>query len=393
VVLVVIQVALAGCSASPAKAAKPTATTPHVTPTPQPYNLNGPFVTAQQAWGNVHIIHLTTDMGNNLVFISEQVASPDGQWLVGSIEPRTFPNVTNALSSIALYNVHTSRVVRVHTLLNPLSQVLSASIDDHWLVWSEADDNPTFYDWTMFAYNRQTGQVTKLGQAVRVNGQPIAGSYLSPVVSQDEVIWSEPIAPVVQNDSSTLKNNVTYLENLAAGTVTTLATAAIGAYLELPWALWGTYTPSGSGYILFKNLVTGEVRQLQQEPATIVIHGTSAAYDDSNSVYLIDDFTKTPVTGVQIAAPTDAAPHLEFVTLDDRFVAWRAQTGTPTLYDRIHKRIIRLATYPDFSNASAISDPILEGGLIVWPDPVDVLSSNGLQSTTLNIIDTRTLPA
>ena len=125
----------------------------------------GNALTLKEAWGNIPILSLPTDIGNNQALVFEQAATPDGQWLVGSIVPRDFEQNATQPSYLALYNIHTRQIERIHALLAPKSQVLGASIDDHWIAWSEADDQPTFFDWTIFLYNRDSGQTRELALA------------------------------------------------------------------------------------------------------------------------------------------------------------------------------------------------------------------------------------
>jgi hypothetical protein len=43
----------------------------------------------------------------------------------------------------------------------------------------------------MFAYNRHSGEIRRLGQAVKdANGRAVPGPFSGPVVDHDQVIWS-----------------------------------------------------------------------------------------------------------------------------------------------------------------------------------------------------------
>ena len=401
-----IAVLLLGCLAAPfglagCDTARATQTPPTPTTSPIPTS-SAPAPAAElslaAAWGNVPIVRLPTDMGDNRFFVFENAVTPDGQWLVGVVEPRDFLTNTTRLSYLALYNVHTRQINRIRALLHPQSQVLGASIDDHWLAWSEAPDQPTFYDWTMFLYNRDTMQVTELARAPRgPDGRAAPGPTTPPVVSGGHVLWSQPLAPITQGDDASLNNIVVRLEDLATGQVTTLATRAGQSTLAWPWAAWGQITTGGGGYMTLKNLVTGQERHLPRQPATLALSGTSVAYDDTTAVYLIDDVTAgtDPTTagpGVEIARAANEAEHLEFVTLNDRLVAWRQQVPQPPVWDRAQHRIVRLPT------TNGESESWVGGHTLIWFEPEPQAQTqqderNGLNPlVTMNVIDTTSLP-
>lgn len=396
-VCLAVQLALSSCSTTAPTTIKVTAT-PHVQLATTPWSLPLPALPLASAWGNIPITHLGTDMGDNRVFIFENAASPDGQWLVGVVEPRDFIANTQRLSYLSLYNVRTRQVARIHALLQPQSQVLGVSIDDHWLAWSEATDQPSFFDWTMFLYNRDTGQITQLARAPHdATGHAAPGPNTPPVVSKGHVIWSQPLAPITQGDDASLKNVVVRLEDLATGQITTLATRAAMSTLAWPWAAWGQITSGTEGYITLKNMLTGQELRLQQQPATVVLCGPSLAYDDTSGVYVNDDVTTNAGSGVvnpgvSIAAPRNVAEHLEFVTLNNRLVAWSQQIEQPPVWDRLLQRPVLLPT------TNGKSDSWVGGRTLVWfePEPQSQVTQderNGLTPLeTLNVIDTTTLP-
>ncbi len=232
-------VALAGCAGSTASVT-PRATvtpTPRFTPLPtSPPEPNQTPLTMQQAWGNVAVSTLPLVVDPNRYFIYDNVATPDGQWLVGVNQACNFIQNPGLPSYAVLYNVATRHLLTMQQLQQTQSQVLAASADANWVVWAEADDPPNFSDWTMFAYNRHTGQVQRLGQAVKgANGQAVAGPFSGPVVDQDHVLWSQVTAP---GSGTNTQNSVVRLEDLTTGTVTTLATDAGGVAISWPWAAW-----------------------------------------------------------------------------------------------------------------------------------------------------------
>ena len=376
---------LAGC----ATVSVPARGTPTATTTAAPtVALPLPPATLQQAWGNVTIHTLPSALADNRVFVFENAATPDGQWLIGASEPRDFISNTTRLSYIVRYSVATRQLVTIHPLLHPKSQMLALSVDDNWIVWSEADDQPAFSDWTLFAYNRQSGQTRTLAQAIRANGQPVQGSAPLPVVSNGRVAWGQAIGSV---SPDTLSNAVVRMENLATGQVTTLATKAGNPYLAWPWIAWGQITTGSDGYVTLKNLENGQSRQLQAQPASLGMVGTSLAYDNTTSVYLITDITQGMESARMLATATNEADHLQFVTLNDRLVAW-SQDSVTQVWDRAERRLVTLPV------TNGQSDSWVGGRTLVWLEPEsqaqqDQDSRNNLiPAPTFNVIDTASLP-
>ena len=396
-------VTFAGCASNTVRSSQATPTLTPTTTLPAPTaTVLCPYcfapLTLSQAWGNPAIRSLPSALPGNRVFVFDNAVTPDNQWLIGADEPRDFiTNAGNRPSYLSLYNIQNGQLVHLRALLHPQSQVLAASADDTWVVWSEGDDQPNFFDWTLFAYNRQTGQVQQLAQAARAGGQPVPGGYPIPVVDAGHVIWGEALGPV---GPSTLDNAVVRMEDLATGQVTTLATRAGIPNLAWPWALWGQFTSTagtdGTGAIVITNLSTGQTEKLAQQPASISIAGTSLAWDDitstlqtgsSTTVYLLEDFTKGTNAYVVLTTGFDQ----QYATLNDRLVGW-SQSGVTQVYDRAEHRLVSLPV------TNGESDSWVGYHTLVWPEPESKAQQdydtqhNLIPAPTWNIIDTSTLP-
>jgi hypothetical protein len=344
--------------------------------------------TLQKAWGNVTIHALPSALADNRVFVFDNAATPDGQWLIGTNDPRDFINNTTRLPYAVLYHVGTKQIVTMRALLHPHSQILAASADDHWVVWSEADDAPDFFDWTLFAYDRKSGQARQLAQATLDNGQPVHGPSPMPVIDHGKLVWGQPIGLV---SPDTLDNAVVRMEDLATGQTTTLATKAGNPYLAWPWVAWAQITTGSNGYVALKNLATGQTQHLQEQPSSMEIAGASLAYDDTTSVYLISDIAQGTDNQQSLATAANQVDHLQFVSLNDRLVAWSQNTVTQ-VWDRVQRRLVVLPV------TNGESDSWVGGRTLVWLEPEskaqqDQDSRNNLIPTpTFNVIDTTTLP-
>ncbi|MGZ6390443.1 MAG: hypothetical protein ACXWQZ_14425, partial [Ktedonobacterales bacterium] len=267
--LLAVTLLIAGCS-SPFGA--------HTAPAPSPsksatsLDASIPTVTMQQAWGDIQPLQIPTALPDGRVFVWESAATGDGQWLVGESELHDFLDNTTQPEFLVLYNVTTREVRTLHQLLHPQSQILGVSLDGEWLAWSEADDQPNFFDWTLSVYNLRTGQSHELAQTVREGGKPVPGPAPFPAVSAGHLIWGQAVAPV---SAAAIDNAVVKLADLTSGRVTTLATRAGNPELAWPWATWGQVgAASGEGYEQIVNLETGETHRLNAKPASLSMAGT-----------------------------------------------------------------------------------------------------------------------
>jgi hypothetical protein len=359
-------------------AATPTSPITAWTPTPP--------VQLAQAWGNVNVVRLPLGYADNQQFVFEQAATPDGQWLVGEIEPVDILNNQTIVPQIALYNVATRQIRPIHQLLHPQSQIGTVATDGQWLVWSEAADQPSFFDWTMFAYDMQTGTVQMIAQAPMANGQPAPGPHSGPIVSNGYVAWSQPLAPVTQGDTASLKNIVVQLKNLSTGSVTTLATSAGEVAFSWPWVAWGQVVSATGGYVEIQNLVTKARQQLNAQPTSLALNGATLVYNTTFSdIVMIEDISK-PLTGQTVFETSSPTPtYIQFPSISTRLLAWNESSGSPVplVWDRVQHKTITLPT----TSASQIYEAWTGGSLLVWDD------TNPTPSGTLCMVNTSDLPA
>jgi hypothetical protein len=358
-----------------------------------PYQV--PALSMRAAWGQVAMRSYSASLPDHHHFVFEDAATPDGQWLVGVIQPDEFSDKSVAPSFLALLNVASGQIVTIRQLLHPQSQVLGASADDHWIVWSESNDVIGYSypgaSWAMFAYNRQNGQITQLAAPARVNGQLVQGGDPAPLLDRGHLLWSQAVGPV--GPTGNLTNLVVRLEDLASGTTSILATSAESAALAWPWATWDQLTPGANGSssiagITLKNVVTGQTVTFDQTFYQVELYGTSLVYTDYASVWLLNDFTRRgEVDGLPAGQQTVfsggaySAVHPQFPSLNDRLVAWSSYVTTQ-VYDRAARRLVAMPS----PNGPAYT--WVGGRLLAWLAP----GPNGNGQMTIEIVDTSTLP-
>lgn len=345
-------------------------------------------VPMSQVWGKVSVRKLPRVLANNYIFIFEQAATPDGQWLVGNSVPRDFPNNGTTPSYLVLRNVATGQVQTIAQLLTPQSQVDAASSDGEWVVWTEFVGITSTSDWTLRAYNRATRQLLQLAQVTKnAQGQPALGPVPSPVVDHGIVVWSQGLGPV---GPQTLSNAVVREEDLSTGAVRTLATSATYVTMSWPWAAWAQVESSNSGVIQFKNLLSGQTARLNDQPSYLVLQGTSTAYvDKDGSLNLIDDVTRDTPSTQPLAYPTE---YFDFPSISDRLIGWN-QNSAAVVYDRLLRCFVALPLVN-----SKISATFVSPHLLYWEDAEPAVQQQQDDQAhlehggTIYIIDTSSLP-
>lgn len=381
----VCMVGLVGCGAITKHASTPPATKATAAAT----SARTPL-TLRQAWGKPTIHSLPLLLGTDRAFVfplSNGAATPDGQWLIGASQPRDFYTKASAPSYAVLYNVVTQQVVTMAQLRTSRSQIVGASADSDWVVWMEADDSPNYFDWTLYAFNRQTTQVQMLAQATKdASGSPVPGAFSGPFVDSGHVLWAQPKGDVSQS----IDNLVVREEDLSSGQTQTLATGDLVWGLSWPWADWGSVAPKANSTTL-ANLATGQ-RLTIPTTGIVALSGTSVAYlPDLSTIDILDNFTRGTSTPLTLT-PTTGVQSSWYLSLSQRLVAWSPTSGLTSsraiVYDRQLRRYVSLPTTNGGEGMTWTG-----GHLLVWTDPQPISNPSGLDPAgTIDVIDTSTLP-
>ena len=326
-------------------------------------------VPAATVWGQVDAVRLPIPLGGGRHFVFANAATPDGRYLIGTRQPDDFQPAGGhgKAGEAVLYGMPGGEVVAMATLSAPNSQVMSASADDRWVAWIEADDQPYFFNWRLRAYDRSTGRVRELARAELDAGQPLKGPLSFVAVSHGIAMWGQGLGgPATPGD---MGHAVVRRAALESGAVSTVASSAGWPALSWPWAAWVVFD-GDSAHVEVQNLETGASSRLEVRPSLLALDGDSLVYGDSDSagIWLVDKVGDTGL-GRLIARGPDKTAALEWPTLNPRVVAW-AQNGTSIVYDRLLDRLVGLPVQNGWSSSTA------SGPLLVWEEmrpgaPVD----------------------
>ncbi len=318
--------------------------------------------TLAQAWGAPHITRLLEGLPNDEMFVFENAATPDGQWLVGEIEPRDLLDNQTVIPAIALYNVTTGAMRSIQPLQHPQSQIEQASTDGRWLMWSEAVSQQSPFDWRIYICDLQSGATRLLAQAPRVNGQPDSGPNGGPVISNGRVVWSQPLAPVDAND---LRNIGLKMEDLSSGVVSTVATGVGEFTFSWPWVAW-TQADTSNNELSVENLATHALQRLTQTAAAPTLDGSSLAYNYYTYVNLISDVSDMGAGQTIYTPPPGSNAHPVVTSLSARLIAWSDSSypPIPLLFDRAEGVYVTLPA----SASAPVYQAWTSDTLLVWSE-------------------------
>ncbi|HEX9068522.1 MAG TPA: hypothetical protein VF807_07105 [Ktedonobacterales bacterium] len=293
-----------------------------------------PEQTMSQAWGSPAITRIGTALDAAHRFIFGRAITPDGVWLVGSIEPRLVFGVTRETPTAVLWNIHTREITTLHKMSTIRSQLTGAAANDRWIVWAELQDALRSPDWAIFAWNRATGQLAEVAHDPQVDGVALAGSPPSPALQDDTVIWSQP----EQVPGEAGYPLVAHTHNLV-----TQADATLVAHAYLPQLVGQAlaWLPDSTAFsAAVSDVGMRRIRGLPGEPSHLALHGLSLALCDDKTIRLVNDVS----TGAPLAATISRLTlprQCGDISLSARLLAWE-DDPSPVVWDRVLSAMVRL---------------------------------------------------
>lgn len=351
-----------------APAAEPT-TAASVAPSPSP--IRPRVIRMAEAWGDVPVLSVPTDMGHGRHFVFGGAATPDGTWLIGTSQPDGFDiegPVTWEPGDVVLVRVADGAVRTLARLTSPRMQIGSVATDGRWVIWREDDHGPSAHPSRVRLHDRETGETRDLTREARRAGASLLDATLA---GDGHLVWAaapgsspggiEPHAAIVQ------------MEDLDTGEVTTLAERAdhpVGSWPWIAWALTGR-TDGDPVLVTVANVETGHRVPLDMTYPTLALDGASAVFGtmEHHMVCLVDDLAATVAARPILADPD--VDH-EWLSINDRAVGLAQRSllrelgKEPTqVYDR---RLDALVDLPMIVGSSAT---FAVGPLVVWMTPTE----------------------
>lgn len=240
-------------------------------------------------------------------------AAPDGRHLFGELYTNTWSGIVRATSSSLTYN-------RVFRFTGRQDQVELAAFDGRWLVWSVGHSFATYDDWDLYAWDAHTHRTTHIATVPRINGHPIPGPIVAPVVDHGVLAWTQ---------STPTGNTILHLYNLRRESDHILATGHPGPpVFAWPWIVWEQASgPGRPEPLVFASATTGKIVATPSPVARV----RTAAFlsgspnmlawvsSDLRSVWLWSSHSRRPIKVFSVPQG-DAA---QFPSLGEAILTWQ----------------------------------------------------------------------
>jgi hypothetical protein len=137
---------------------------------------------------------------------------------------------TSAWSGVVAIQAGTLQRTQIQTFTSTKDQVVGGAFDGRWLVWSEVHSFTNLNDWSLYAWDSVNKRLVNIANVPRVDGQPLPGPLVMPVVSHGELAWSQSVS----SEQAEL-----HLFTLATGKDRVVARGRFGIpALAWPWLIW-----------------------------------------------------------------------------------------------------------------------------------------------------------
>jgi hypothetical protein len=346
------------------------ATTPDPSASPSPPPVLPAAVPMKEAWGDVPVQAVRTDLGHGRRFLFEGVATSDGRWLIGTtLHERRDPGAAKGPDDLVMVRV-SDGVVRTIARLTTADPSLSIVSDGRWVVWAESGEDVMTDPVRMRVYDRDTGSVRDIARSLHHPGGRLVG-ILS--LDGDRLVWAQQTGKPLNGPDRHAAAELHEMD-LSTGMVRTLAEGAGFPVMAGPWLGWAATALMDDGEpmtLTITNDQTGQQVQVDVPYPSLRLHGASAVFTTGASGYdivcIVDDLT-TGGPARPILADPDAS--FEWLSVNDRAVGFAQQTlgsglgKDPTqVYDR------QLEVLVDLPMTVGSNQTWAAGPLVVWATP------------------------
>jgi hypothetical protein len=315
---------------------------------------------------------------DDVYFILHDLA-PDGAQVFGDL-------YSDGWSGVVAVN-REGTITRIRAFANPEQDQTDEAFDGRWLVWEEGHSISNWNDWDIRAWDSQTNEVFDIGTAPRVNGEPVSGPFVIPVVSNGRAAWLQA------NQSGHLEVHLYDLERRQDSVVS----ESDALQPVLFWGsrlLWGErFTENGqqAGHLVMMDAATGKRLEVPEplaslrSVATLGVSGDLVAWsEDHHDVKVWRD-------GDQKARLilSDLDQSVDWIRVAGKLVTWHGYHG-PRVADLRSGSIALLNDEGNgyaFTNGDtlALSKPV---GRVVVPKE-DVVALN---HADIEVVDVTRLP-
>ncbi|MGH7761375.1 MAG: hypothetical protein ACREOY_08170 [Candidatus Dormibacteraceae bacterium] len=244
--------------------------------------------------------------------------------------------------------------------------------DATWVVWVEGSLEPSFADWVLYSFNRQSQQLRMLAAA----SKPYPNTPLViPSMSNGVIVWSAIEAVDGIDHVYSINADGTNLRVLEAN--------AVGPQIVWPWVVFDSVpsSPTSHGTLSRLNLETGETQAISG-PIDVSYY----AYDGEALAWISGDTSRVFLQSPLSAPPTQifAGAHLDFVSLNQRLVGWGRNQGA-TVFDRKLRVVVQLSNLVNYY-------PAISAQAVDWLYQPNPKAANPFAGTVYELANMDQLP-
>jgi hypothetical protein len=144
-------------------------------------------------------------------------------------------------SGIGALDLSTGRLSKISPYARGVSGMGWMSVDLPWIVWEQGNSQTDPSDWSVLAWDRDTGERVTVATSRAPDGTNVFGQPPFPLVRGGVVTWAQPLPRRADYNEAEIR-----VFDLAKRTSTTLASGRVSSPVFAgPYMLWGTRTTDG----------------------------------------------------------------------------------------------------------------------------------------------------
>ncbi|MEK6227173.1 MAG: hypothetical protein AABM40_12890 [Chloroflexota bacterium] len=238
---------------------------------------------------------------------------------------------TQSGSGIGSVDLTSGRMTRIATWDTQMSGMGWMAVELPWVVWEQGNSPANSSDWTVLAWNKDTGVTTTIATSLLPDGSFLFGQPPLPAIRHGIAVWAQPLPKRSDHNEAEI-----HVRELARGADTVIATGRVGAPIFAGrYLIWAQRDVAGSYSFQSVDADTLQPANLParlRDPGPIVYVAGSSRYlawsgDDSleATVWAIDsgEFAK-------YRSP-DLSHSFQFMQLADHYLLYYGGTSSTVL--------------------------------------------------------------
>jgi hypothetical protein len=212
--------------------------TPPSLPSPAPGATGAPTATAQAK--SIDVCIAQAPEAWTQAFQARSVVLPSGTrfglgapTISGQIAFGQFDTASG--SGIGSLDLASGRMTKIATWDTPVSGMGWMAVELPWVVWEQGNSQTNVSDWSVLAWNKDTGVTTTIATSRLADGSSLFGQPPLPAIRHGLALWAQPLPKRSDYNEAEI-----HIRDLGRGTDTVMATGRVGAPVfagrDLIWA-------------------------------------------------------------------------------------------------------------------------------------------------------------